>query len=265
MSVQNPKARNIAFGPRPHITGHILNGMSFLGIRPFVSAKFYLADEMKSAIRMSSLMNTPVTYIFTQDSLYQSEEGPAHIPVEQLTMLRSIPNFYVYRPADIIEIMGVWETVLNMNKPSAIVLSNNSIPRLPGSNSKEVFKGAYIIKKENQKLDGIIIATGSEVVSAMQIAYDLQAKGLDLRVVSMPCQEIFKTMGKEYQETIIPKNIKTAVIEAGNGMEWGMYVTSSEYILSIKDFAYSGLPIEVLQKMEYDYDSLKMKIETIMR
>ena len=265
MSVHSPQARNIAYGPRPHMTGHILNGMSFLGIRPFVSAKFYLADEMKSAIRMSSLMNTPVTYIFTHDSVYQSEEGPAHIPVEELSMLRSIPNFYVYRPADIIEIMGVWESTLNMSKPCAIILSNNSIPRLPGSNSKEVLKGAYIIKKENQRLDGIIIASGSEVVSAMQISYDLQAKGLDLRVVSMPCMELFKTMGKEYQDALLPKNVKTAVIEAGSGSEWAMYATSSDYILSIKDFAYSGLPIEVLQKMEYDYDSLKMNIETLMR
>lgn len=265
MSFQNPKARNIAFGPRPHMVGHILNGMSLLGIRPFASSKFYLADEMKSGIRMSSLMNLPVTYIFTHDSIYQSEEGPAHIPVEQLTMLRSVPNFYVYRPADIIEIMGVWESVLNLNKPSAIVLSKNSIPRLPGSNPKEVSKGAYIIKKEVERLDGILIATGSEVVSAMQIAYDLQAKGLDLRVVSMPCMEIFKTMGKEYEEFLLPKNVKTAVIEASQGMEWNTYATSPDFVISIKDFAYSGVPIEVLQKMEYDYDNLKMKIETLMR
>lgn len=264
MSIQNPKARNIAFGPRYHVVGHILNGMSLLNIRVFCSSKLCYADEMKSSIRMSSLMNLPVTYVYTHDSIYQSEEGAARIPVEQIAMLRAIPNFYVFRPADINEIMGCWETILNINKPSALLLSKNSIPKLPGSNAKEVAKGAYIIKKEVERLDGIIIASGSEVVSAMQIAYDLKAKGIDLRVVSMPCMELFKSMGKEYEDIILPKNVKTAVIEASVGIEWNKYATSEDFILCIKDFAYSGLPLEVLQKMEYDFDSLKLKIEDLM-
>lgn len=264
MSSQNMSARNIAFGPRYHMIGHVLNGLSLLNIGVFSSSKLCYASEMKSAIRMSSLMNTFVTYIFTHDSIYHSEEGPARIPVEEVGMLRSIPNFYVFRPADIVEIMGCWETILNIKKPNALLLSKNSVPKLPGSNAKEVSKGGYIIKKEVSRLDGILLASGSEVVSAMQIAYDLLAKGIDLRVVSMPCMELFKSMGKEYEMQVIPKNVKTAVIEATRGMEWSMYATSEDYILGIKDFAYSGLPIEVLQKMEYDYDSLKMKIEELM-
>jgi len=146
-----------------------------------------------------------------------------------------------------------------------LIISKNSIPKLPGSSSVEIGKGAYIIKKEINRLDGIIIATGSEVVSAMQIAFDLAKNGLDLRVVSMPSKEIFKSMGKEYIEMILPKDKKTAVIEAGTTKDWLDYATKEEYILGINEFSGGGIPIEVLQKMNYDYDSLKLKIETLMR
>jgi len=259
------RARNIRFGARERAMSYILNGMSMLGLRVYGSTKLCFADEMKSGLRSSAIMNLPVTYIFTHDSLYFSEEGGIRIPVEQIAMLRSIPNLYNYRPADIIELMGCWENILNNCKPSSLIISKNSIPKLPGSNAKEVTNGAYIIKKEVARLDGIIIATGSEVVSAMQIAYDLYRNGLDLRVVSMPCQELFLNMGKEYEAQILPKNVKTAVIEAGSKFGWHRFATNDEYILGINDFAYSGLPIEVLQKMTYDYDSLKLKIENLMR
>ncbi len=264
-NAQTPKGRNIRFGVRERAMAHILNGMSLLGLFVFGSTQLCFADEMKSGIRMSALMNMPVTYIFTHDTLYSSEEGSGRIAIEQLNMLRSIPNLVVYRPADIIELMGSWECILKNNKPSALVISKNSIPKLPGSMSKEVGKGAYIIKKEINKLDGVIIATGSEVVSAMQIAFDLYKSGLDLRVVSMPSIELFLSMGSSYEEQILPKNVKTAVIEAGNSFFWNRFATSHEYILGINDFSFGGIPIEVLQKMNYDYDSLKMKIETLMR
>ncbi len=261
----NPLARNIRFGPRERAMSYILNGMSLLGLRVFGSTKLAFSSEMISGIRQSALMNVPVTYIFTHDSVYNSEEGPIRMAVEQLSMLRLIPNFIVYRPADIMELMGCWETILQNAKPSALVISTNSIPKLPGSNAKEVKKGGYIIKREVQKLDGVIIATGSEVVSAMQIAFDLQKNGIDLRVVSMPSLDTFLLMGNDYIEQILPKNVKTAVIEAGKEDLWYRFATNEDYILSISDFAYSGNPLEVLQKMEFDYDSLKLKIENLMK
>ncbi len=261
----NPKGKNIRFGTREHVIPYILNGLSLLGLRVFGSTELCFANEMKTGIRSSAIMNLPVTYIFTHDSIYNSEEGGARIPLEEINMLRNIPNFTVYRPADIYEIMGSWETILKEGKPSAIIISKNSIPKLPNSNSKEVVHGAYIIKKEIMKLDGILIATGSEVVSAMQIAYDLYKNGIDLRVVSMPSVELFLNEGIDYREKILPKNIKTAVIEAGNDSIWYRFATSKEYILGLNEFIEGGIPIEVLQKMNYDYDSLKLKIETLMR
>ena len=263
-NVLTPKGRNIRFGSRERAMAYILNGMSLLGLRVFGSTYLCYADEMKSGLRSCAIMNLPVTYIFTHDSLYASEESSLRIPVEQLEMLRSIPNFTVYRPADITELMGAWESILQLAKPSGLIVSKNSIPKLPGSSSSEVKKGAYIIKKETSRLDGIIIATGSEVVSAMQIAYDLTKSGLDLRVVSMPSIELFSSMGNTYQEQILPKGVKTAVIEASNKTVWYQYATSEDYILALDDFSYAGPTLEVLQRMNYDYDSLKLRIEQLM-
>ena len=265
MSATNPKARNIRFGIREKAMANILNGISLSGLKTFGATPLIYADEMLLGIRSSALMDLPVTYVLTHDSLYTSEEGAIRIPVEQISHLRSIPNLTVYRPADILEVMGCWETILHSNKPSAIIITRNSIPKLPNSNSKEIQKGAYIIKKEQNKLDGIIIATGSEVVSAIQIAYDLFNKGIDLRVVSMPSVELFEAMDKNYQKMILPDNIKTIVIEASKDNIWYQFATSKDYILGIDDFPYSGVTLEVLQNMEYDYASLKTKVEDLMK
>lgn len=265
MNEKNPKARNIRFGIRERAMSHILNGMSLLGLRVFGSTMLVYADEMKPGLRLSAIMNLPVTYIFTHDSLYNSEESSLKIPVEQLSMLRSIPNLTVYRPADIEEVMGSWETILTTCKPSALVISRNSIPKLPGSNPKEVKKGAYIIKKERTRLDGILISTGSEVVSAMQIAFDLEKNGLDLRVISMPSMELFMAMGNDYRKTLLPDGVRVAVMEAGSSSSLREFATSEDYVLSIEDYPYNGVPIEVLQKMGFDYDSLKLKVDSLMR
>ncbi len=259
------KGRNIRFGTRERAMAFILNGMSSLGLQVFGSTQLCYADEMKAGIRQSAMMNTSVTYIFTHDSLYYSEDGGIKIPVEEIAMLRSTPNLTVYRPADILEVMGCWESILKSDKPNALLISRNSIPKLPGSNAQEVMKGAYIIRKEVNRLDGILIATGSEVVSALQISFDLYQVGIDLRVVSMPSMELFCGMGEDYKKEILPSNVKTAVIEASCDSAWYQYATSKEYILGIKDFSYGGISIEVLQKMGYDYDSLKLKVESLMR
>lgn len=264
-SLTLPLARNIRFGAREAAMAHILNGMSLMGLRVYGSTRLCFANEMKAGIRSSAVMNLPVTYIFTHDSLYSSMEGPTRIPVDELAMLRSIPNLYNFRPADIVEMMSSWQCILSLNKPCSLLVSTASVPKLPGSNGSGVMRGGYIIKKEYSRLDGIIIATGSEVVSAMQISYDLYQAGIDLRVVSMPSVELFLTQGSEYIESVLPSGVKTAVIEALKGDTWYRFATNPSYVLSIDDFAYSGAPIEVLQKMNFDYDSLKAKIESLMK
>ena len=263
-SSKNPLEKNIRFGTRERAMAHILNGMSLMGLRVFGSTKLCFLNECLSGLKMSAMMGLPVTYIFTHDSLYFSEEGPARIPNNELTILRTIPNMITYRPADIYELMGCYENILNKSVPSSLVITRNSVPKLPGSNYAGVSNGGYIIKKEVSKLDGIIVSSGSEVVSSMQIAYDLYQKGLDIRVVSMPSLNIFLNMDKAYQETVLPSSVKTIVIEASSGLIWNRIASSPDMILSIDDFAYGGVPIEVLSKMEFDYDSLKLKVESLL-
>lgn len=264
MSYKEPKAKNIRFGIRESAMGYITSGMALLGLRSFSSTLLSYADKMKDSLRLSSLMNLPVTYIFTHDSLYNADEGILQIPVEQLDMLQTIPNLFVYRPSDIEEVMGAWEVILRLKRPSALIITKNDSPKLPNSNAKKVAMGAYIIKPEQTRLDGIILSSGSEVISAMQIAYDLASKGLDIRVVSMPSLTLFKLQDKTYQESILPSYVKTVVIEASSALSLKEYAKEEAYLLNISDYPSSGLSIEVLQQMNFDYDSLKLKVEALL-
>ena len=262
---KTPSGRNIYFGLRPHAMGHILNGLATSGLKVFGSTKLVYADHLKPAIRMSAIANLPVTYIFTHDTISDSEEGPVKEPIEQLSMLRTTPNLIVYRPADIMEVMGCWEVILKKNLPAALIITQNNSPKLPGSNSKLVEKGAYIIKQEKNKIDGILISSGSELLYVLQIAYDLEKVGLDLRVVSMPSMELFLGEGKEYESQILPENTKKIVIEAGNPLIWNRFATNNEHIIGLEDYGFSGRPNEILAKMGFDYESLKIKVESLLK
>ncbi len=265
LSEKNKWIRNIYFGLRSHAMGSIINGMAVTGLKVFGSTKLIYADYIKPSIRMSSLMNIPVTYIFTHDTISVGEQGPAAEPIEQLSMLHTIPNLVVYRPADILEVMGSWETILKRNLPSALIITQNNAPKLPNSNAKMVSKGAYIIKQEKNRLDGILISSGSELPYTLQIAYDLEKNGLDLRVVSMPSMELFLSEGKEYEELILPKNIKRIVIEASNPLIWNRFASNNEMVIGLNDYGYSGHSNEVLKKMGFDYESLKIKVENLLK
>ena len=172
-SEENPVGKNIYFGVREHAMGAILNGMALSNLKVFGSTFLSFSDYLKPAIRMSALMNLPVTYIFTHDSVYVGQDGPTHEPVEQLSMLRTIPNFITFRPADINEIMGSWEYILKNNCPTALVISKEERSKQKNTNAKFVKYGAYMVRKEKYHLDGIIIATGQELEMAMDISREL--------------------------------------------------------------------------------------------
>ena len=251
-SRKSPCGRNIRFGKREHAMGSILNGLALTGLRVYGSTKLVYADYLKSQIRLSALMNLPVTYIFTHDTISVGEEGPAMEAIEQLSMLR-------YRPGDIIEIMGAWENILKNNHPSVLIITQNNTPKLPGSNAKLVAHGAYIMKQEKNKLDGIIVSSGSELVYALQMSYDFEQLGLDIRVVSVPSLELFLSAGKEYEEKVLPTHVKKIVIEAGNPLLWNR-LTEYDNIIGLEEFGYSGHTHEVLKEMGFDYESLKEKV-----
>ena len=264
-SSTNYGGKNIWFGVREHAMGSFINGMALSGLRPFASTFLSFADYMKPSIRMASLMNLPTTFVFTHDSVMVGEDGPTHEPVEQLAMLRSIPNHYVYRPCDANEIVGSWQSILNNDKPSSIVLSRSKCKNLDATDPLSVKKGAYIIKKEQKKLFAIIIATGSEVSLALEIAEKLTSKGVGIRVVSMPCMELFEEQSSNYKESIIPIGYKTFVIERASKFGWSKYVYNDKYIMGIDEFGYSGKTEDVLTKLKLNDETIYKRIEKLLK
>lgn len=257
---------NIWFGVREHAMGSILNGLALTKFKVYGSTFLSFADYLKPAMRMSALMNLDPTFIFTHDSISIGSDGPTHQPVEQLTMLRSIPNMKVFRPADANEIIGSWDYILNHNNhPTSLVLSKTVVPLLD-TKVENVLRGAYIIKPEKNLLHGIIIATGTEVHTALLIAEELYLKEkLDLRVVSMPCMELFLEQPKEYRESLLPKGIRTFVIEAGSSMPWFRFVYNEEYLMTVDQFGVSGTKDEVLRHCHFNYDTIYNRIKTKLK
>lgn len=263
---KNPLGKNIYFGVREHAMGGILNGLALSNLKVFGSTFLSFSDYLKPAMRLSALMNLPVTYIFTHDSIYVGEDGPTHEPVEQLAMLRSIPNFLTFRPADINEILGSWEYILKNNMPSALVISKEKRNKCKNTNAKFVKYGAYMIRKEKYHLDGIIIATGSEVETALNIAKNLYLEdGLDLRVVSMPCMELFLSQNPIYEEQLLPKDIPTFVIEASSTLIWNRFATKEEYIFGIDKFGLSGNKEEVCKYFKFTEKDISLKIKEYLQ
>lgn len=256
--------RNIFYGVREHAMAAISNGIASCGLMPFASTFLAFSDYMKPSIRLSALMELPVTYVFTHDSITIGSDGPTHQPVEQLTMLRSIPNLRVFRPADANEIIGVWNEIINNPKPSAIIVSRNSSGLVDNSNSEMVKKGAYIVYKETKRLDGIIIATGTEVSLAIKIAKELEKNKLYLRVVSMPCISLFEESKEEYKESVLPAGFKKFVIEYGSSYSWNKYVYADKYLFNVNNFGKSGSKDDVISSFDLDIESIKKQIKNIL-
>lgn len=256
--------KNIWFGVREHSMGSILNGLALSGFKPFGSTFLTFSDYMKPAIRLSALMNLPVNYIFTHDSINIGPDGPTHQPIEQLAMLRSTPNLMVFRPADANELIGCWDVMLNSSGPNALVLSRQDVRTLPSTVPEYVKYGAYPVRKERKQLNGIIIATGTEVFTSLLIAEQLYNEiGLDLRVISMPCQELFLMQQERFKNSLIPGGIKTIVVEAGSSFGWYRFVINEKYLMTIDKFGISGTKGEVENYCNFTFEQIKERIRKL--
>lgn len=256
--------KNIWFGVREHSMGSILNGLALSGFKPFGSTFLTFSDYMKPAIRLSALMNLPVNYIFTHDSINIGPDGPTHQPIEQLAMLRSTPNLMVFRPADANELIGCWDVMLNSSGPNALVLSRQDVRTLPSTVPEYVKYGAYPVRKERKQLHGIIIATGTEVFTSLLIAEQLYNEiGLDLRVISMPCQELFLMQQERFKNSLIPGGIKTIVVEAGSSFGWYRFVINEKYLMTIDKFGISGTKGEVENYCNFTFEQIKERIRKL--
>lgn len=262
ISKDNFTGSNIWYGVREHAMGAIMNGLTLSKFRTFGSTFLAFADYMKPAMRMSALMHLNPTFIFTHDSISIGSDGPTHQPIEQLAMLRAIPNMYVFRPADKNEIIGTWDFILKLkDRPSTIALSRSEAPLL-NVNPEMVQFGAYIVRKEEKQLHGIIIATGTEVHTALRIAETLKVKeGLDIRVISMPCMELFLEQKEEYRKMLLPIGVRTFVIEAGSSFGWHQFVYNQSYLMTLDQFGISGPKDEVLKYAKFDQDTIMERIK----
>lgn len=265
-SSSNPGGRNIWYGVREHAMAAISNGLALMGLLPFASTFLVFSDYLKPAIRMSALMNLRTLYIFTHDSITVGQDGPTHQPVEQLVALRAIPNLEVFRPADGNEVLGCYKAILEKKEgPSALILSRNDVEIMDSTKANEVSKGAYIVRKEEKYLQGILIATGEEVALALSVSEKLSAEGIDTRVVSMPSIERFLAQPNEYQAEILPTTIKTVVLEAGSSYSWYRFVYNEKYLVNVNEFGLSGTKDEVSKAFQIDFDSVFTKIEKLFR
>jgi transketolase len=226
-SKENPLGRNINFGVREHAMGAIVNGMVLHGgLKVFGGAFFVFSDYMKPAIRLAAIMRIPSIFVFTHDSIAVGEDGPTHQPIEQLAGLRAIPNLNVLRPADANETIASWKIALeSKDTPTVIVLTRQNVDNQKTTSYEGVSKGAYIVSKENSRLDGILLASGSEVELAIKVKEMLALEGKDVRVVSMPSSYLYDMQTKKYKKQILPGRIRTLAIEMASSMSWYKYTS----------------------------------------
>ena len=257
--------RNIFFGVREFAMAAIANGLALSGYRPFVSTYLSFSDYLKPALRLTCLMNLPVTYIFTHDSITVGEDGPTHQAVEQLVGLRATPNIEVFRPCDSNEVIGTYKTIFEHNKPACIVLGRNRTRLRETSSVSLVANGAYVIKYEERKLDGIIIATGEEVDLAFDVTSALFEKGYDFRIVSMPSLERFNLLNEEEKELLLPVGIKKFIIEKSSSYSWYSFAYNNNYLFTVDKFGLSGKATDINTRFNFTKDDIALKIEEIIK
>jgi transketolase len=245
--------RNMHFGIREHAMGSILNGMSLCKIRPYGSGFLIFSDYSRAPIRLSALMEIPVIYIFTHDSIGVGEDGPTHQPVEQVLSLRAIPGLITLRPADANETVEAWKVLLqHQREPAVLVLSRQPLPtvdRAVYASASGVAKGAYVLADaEGGKPSVILMASGSEVYLCMDAYQKLKAEGIQARVVSMPSWELFEKQSQEYRDSVLPPSVTARVsVEQGSTMGWSRYVGLTGRTIGMETFGASA-PLKELQK-----------------
>lgn len=265
----NPSGRHIHFGVREFAMGAMVNGLTLhQGVIGFGSTFLVFSDYQKPALRLAALMQIPALFIFSHDSIAVGEDGPTHEPVEQLLMLRTIPNFNLIRPADMRETIGAYKIAFSAkNYPNAIILTRQDLPQMKNSVIDSVSKGGYIISKEiaNQSLDLVLIATGSEVHLAVEVQKMLLKDNINARVVSMPSTFLFDRTEKEYREQILPKNVRKVAIELGVSDSWYKYVGLEGLIIGVNEFGASGNLTEILDKYGFTSEKIYHKIANYLK
>jgi transketolase len=261
---------NIWFGVREHAMGAILNGMaSHSGMRVYGGTFLTFSDYMRGAIRLAALSETPVTYIFTHDSIGLGEDGPTHQPVEHITALRTIPNLIVIRPGDANETVEAWRIAIQRRRgPVALILSRQKMPTLDRNKfapAKNLGKGAYILRDSDGTPDIILIATGSELHLVIEAQELLMKEGIKVRVVSMPSFELFEKQSNAYKETVFPPSVQTRLaVEAGVTLGWYKYVTAQGDVIGVDRFGESGPGDDVMNDFGFTTENVYQRAMALL-
>jgi transketolase len=256
----NYAGRNMHFGIREHAMGSVCNGMALSGIRSYGSGFLIFSDYMKPPIRLAAIMELPVIYIFTHDSIGVGEDGPTHQPVEQLIALRSIPGLFTIRPGDANEVAEAWRVAMQSHHhPVALALSRQALPTVDRTRyaaASGVAKGAYVLASaESPRV--ILMATGSELSLAVGAYEALMAEGIPARVVSMPCWELFELQDQAYRDSVLPPEVKGRVsIEMGSVIGWDRYVGSGGAIIGMHTFGASAPAAALMTKFGFAPDKV---------
>jgi transketolase len=254
--------RNLHFGVREHAMGAALNGMAVSKIRPFGGTFFNFTDYMKPAVRLAALMEIPVIFIYTHDSIGLGEDGPTHQPIEQLAALRAVPNLVLFRPADANEVVEAWKVILQLrDHPAVLVLSRQNLPTFDRSKyapAAGAAKGAYVLADaEGGQPEVILMATGSEVSLCISVYEQLKAEGTRARVVSMPSWDIFEKQSEDYKRQVLPPEVKARVsVEAASTFGWERYVGASGKIVGMHSFGASAPLKDVMNKFGFTVDKV---------
>lgn len=257
----NYTGRNIDLDNMISSSGGIMNGMALTNMLVFTGTTLSNLDKMIPSIKTSAIMNLPVTYIFTHDTFLNEQNGIINKPVNELTILRSIPNLNVYRPADYKELIGVWDLALKSKKPTAIILSNNKPESFKFTSIDEVKYGGYVISEVKNKLDLILIASGSELSLAMRLKKELIKNYIESRIVSMPNIDLFLKQDEEYRRQVLPRGYKKIYIEFSNDTSPLKLVSKTDDIININDYIKDGNESDILTDVELDITSLVIKIK----
>jgi len=261
-SFNNPGGRNIRFGVREHGMGSIVNGMALHGgVIPYGATFLIFSDYMRASLRLAALMDVGSIFIFTHDSIAVGEDGPTHQPVEQIASLRAIPNLTVIRPADANETAVAWRAAIERKKPVALVLTRQDLPIIDGGRyaaAAHLSKGAYVLADTEGKPDLLLIATGSEVVLALEAQEKLaKERGIQARVISMPSWELFMEQPEEYRDEVLPPDVKARLsIEAGSSMGWSRWVGDKGDSISVDRFGISAPGAEVLRRFGFTVENI---------
>ena len=265
-TAENRNGRNIHFGVRELAMAGICNGLALAGLRPYAGTFFVFSDYSKPMARLAALMNLPVVYVYTHDSIGVGEDGPTHEPIEHLASYRSLPNIVVFRPADAVETAAGWTLALDRTEgPTALILTRQNVEQIPTS-SKEALKGAYIVKdSKNEIPEAIFIASGSEVAPTLQAAAILEEEGVDVRVVSMPSMELFEMQSEEYRESILPRSVRNRVsVEASKDFGWGRYVGIDGDMVGMKSFGASAPSSQLFEYFGFTKENIAQTMRNVI-